>query len=899
MPSLAGPYQTLTFSGNLTNGSATVTGVVDIGELAVGDYVAGTGIPLGTTIKTIDSIPFTGILTLGSKSVTGLSSTIGLTSGEIITGTGVPANTEIQSVNSVTDTITLTAFATAGGLQNLSAATTSPTITLSTGATATGEQSLDVADPTATADPDLLMATTYGEGEFAIDLAPMLFPTSVQVAGSTGTDADGNPIVTTNTPTIDGESEISGFGNTTWVTIIDETPGDPTYGQIIGGFDPQTYNNGQSIIPNASNSTDSFGNFTVPINAGVFIANGVKTVALQTTDDAGAVSNQVSYTFDLQDPNLSVLTFSTALPTTASAGQNFASPSIVVYDEDFGAINTSYNGPVTIEMVSGETGTFDSASILTVNALNGVATFTDLAIDTTGTYQLEAIGPGQNSGTSSLITIVPATPAKLVWVTQPPNEITEGVAFGASLEVLDQYGNLETGYEQDVSVSLDLNGQPDISDLGATPVLASNGIVTFSDIVINNIGDPFTLIASTPNTGGSNGSLDSMASADIDVVAPILVAGSAPDLGGSITAGLGFSVTMYAETYLGTIDTSFNGIMTLGILSGPAGATIAGSPPNPTAQAVNGVATFNNVTLDTAGNYVLEATSGNAIPGDTAPITIVAAAQAQLNITEQPPQSIVAGAGFGFEVTATDRFGNPTALTGTVSVRLVNNLGGSTLGGITTVTANSSGLATFSGLTLNKVGSGYTLEASSGALTSPVSSGITVTPASANQLVIQPSGEPPATVNAGQSFLMVVDAEDQFGNLVTSFSGPVVITSPSKLAGTTVTASGGVATFNLAIDTTGTYQIKATSTNLSSITSSSFNVVAQTPSQLIFITNPPSSLTAGTQFGFEVEAEDQYGNVATGFDGTLTAALSPNAGNATLGGAVTASASNGWPSSPA
>ena len=159
--------------------------------------------------------------------------------------------------------------------------------------------------------------------------------------------------------------------------------------------------------------------------------------------------------------------------------------------------------------------------------------------------------------------------------------------------------------------------------------------------------------------------------------------------------------------------------------------------------------------------------------------------------------------------------------------------------------------------------------------------------------MIQPIGEPPATVNAGQSFVMIVDAEDQFGNLVTSFSGPVVITSPSKLAGTTVTASGGVATFNLAIDTTGTYQIKATSTNLSSITSSSFNVVAQSPSQMIFITNPPSSLTAGTRFGFEVEAEDQYGNVATGFDGALTATLSPNVGNATLGGSVTATASNG------
>ena len=194
------------------------------------------------------------------------------------------------------------------------------------------------------------------------------------------------------------------------------------------------------------------------------------------------------------------MTFSTALPTSASAGQNFASPSIVVYDEDYGAINTSYNGPVTIEMVSGETGTFDAASTLTVNAVNGVATFTDLAIDTTGTYQLEAIGPGQNSGTSSLITIVPATPSQLVWVTQPPSKITEGIAFGASLEVLDQYGNLETGYEQDVSVALDNpSGNPDSLDLGGTStVAANNGMVAFNNITVNNIGDPYTLIVSTP-----------------------------------------------------------------------------------------------------------------------------------------------------------------------------------------------------------------------------------------------------------------------------------------------------------------------------------------------------------------------------------------------------------------
>ena len=50
------------------------------------------------------------------------------------------------------------------------------------------------------------MAATYGEGEFAINLAPMLFPTTVGLdqSDNAGTAADGTTIVTTATPTIDG-----------------------------------------------------------------------------------------------------------------------------------------------------------------------------------------------------------------------------------------------------------------------------------------------------------------------------------------------------------------------------------------------------------------------------------------------------------------------------------------------------------------------------------------------------------------------------------------------------------------------------------------------------------------------------------------------------------------------
>ena len=44
--------------------------------------------------------------------------------------------------------------------------------------------------------------------------------------------------MTTATPLFDGLSSITAFGNATRITIVDETPTDPTYGQVIGGFDP-------------------------------------------------------------------------------------------------------------------------------------------------------------------------------------------------------------------------------------------------------------------------------------------------------------------------------------------------------------------------------------------------------------------------------------------------------------------------------------------------------------------------------------------------------------------------------------------------------------------------------------------------------------------------------------
>ena len=553
------------------------------------------------------------------------------------------------------------------------------------------------------ADPDTLMAATYGQGEFAINLAPLILGDTVSVAGATPGSGPNSLPVADGPITISGSSEITSFGNATWITIEDVTnPADPF---VVAGFNPAD----PVPTPGSSNSTDALGNFSIMFNPETaYTTNGMKTIEIFATDNAGSVGNVVTYSFVLNPPTQ--LQFNATVgepPATAVAGQNFAAPAPVIIDvEDaLGTIADQYDGPVTLELANNAIGTFDPTSILTVNAVNGVATFSNLAIDTAGTYELAATSPNLTTGISTSIMITAAAPAQLVWATEPPSEVTEDIPLAATLNVLDQYGNLEATDNQTVSVTLDLNGTPANSDLtGTTTVTASGGVATFSNIIINTIGDPFTLIA-------TSGGLTSPPSGPIDVVGPTLVVTSQPTT--SVTAGVSFALTVTAETYLGTVDTGFSGTVGLTIGTGPTPADpIAGTT---SAIASSGVATFTGVILDTAGAYVLQASSGNLI-ADTNTITVVAAAAAGLSIVEQPPTppaTVQAGAGFGFEVGAVDQFGNPTTLTGSVSVTVATSPpgGSTTLGGATTVTAHG-GVASFTGLTLNNAGSGYILQVS-------------------------------------------------------------------------------------------------------------------------------------------------------------------------------------------
>ena len=425
---------------------------------------------------------------------------------------------------------------------------------------------------------------------------------------------------------------------------------------------------------------------------------------------------------------------------------------------------------------------------------------------------------------------------------------------------------------------------------------AVDGVATFSGLTLNKADTGYTIKA----TSGTLTAATTTAIAVTPAAATQLVVTTQPPA--SVAAGATFTVKITAEDQFDNVATSFTGSsVTIALDSNPGGSTLGGTL---TVDAVKGVASFSTLTLNKVGTgYTLKATSSGLPTVVTGSINVMPGAASKLVITSEPPTSVVAGSGFGLVATIEDKDGNVVSSSASVTIALSSNPGKSTLGGTLTVPAVN-GVATFSGLTLNKADTGYTLKVSSGTLTAATTTAIAVTPAAASQLVV--TTQPPASVTAGAAFGLKVSAEDQFGNVVPSFTGSAdsvtiaLDNNPggSTLGGTlTVTPVSGVATFSgLTLDLVGTgYTLQATTSGLTLIAAVSgpFNVVPAAAAKLVVTTQPPGSVVAGADFGFAVSVEDMYGNLVTSYSGSVTVALGTNPGGSTLGGTLTVTAVDG------
>jgi uncharacterized delta-60 repeat protein len=521
-------------------------------------------------------------------------------------------------------------------------------------------------------------------------------------------------------------------------------------------------------------------------------------------------------------------------PQSATAGIAFTE--FVTAEDSYGNVSTGYTGTVHIS-------SSDGLAILPQDAPlnNGTGSFT-VTLVTAGSQSITATDLNNSTITGSQTTAVGAAPATQFAVVGPQSA-TAGVAFTEFVTAQDSYGNLATGYT------------------GTVHLTSSDGhAILPQDAPLNNGTGSFTVTLDTAGnqsitaTDLNNATITGAQTTAVSAAGAARFAVTGPS---SATAGVAFTEYVTAQDAFGNVATGYTGTVHLSSSDGHA-VVSHDSTLN------NGTGSF-TVTFQTAGSQSITATDTNSATITGTQTTAVGAAAATRFVVTGP-SSATAGVAFTESVTAQDAFGNvATGYTGTVHI---TSLDGHAMLPQDATLNNGTGSFT---VTLKTAGNqSLTATDTNNATITGTQSGIAVGAATAATFTV--SGYPAAT--AGTAHTFTVTARDAFGNVATGYTGTVHITSSDGQAGFPVNyqftgTDAGVHTFSATLKTAGAQSITATDTVTAGITGTQSGIVISAAAATHFQITAPASARVGAAFTVTVTALDAYGNVATGYRGTV------------------------------
>ena len=213
-------------------------------------------------------------------------------------------------------------------------------------------------------------------------------------------------------------------------------------------------------------------------------------------------------------PVASQLAF-TIQPGTAAAGVSMPVVAVSILSAD-GKTVTSAKNLVNLEVYSplgvGLIG------ITNVEALDGVATFRELSINTKGTgFSLVASSDALGIAISASFEVTFGPAARLVFTSQPTfTGVGTAIAPAVRVTVQDAFDNVVTTATNNVTLAMNTSGNGAVLS-GTTTVAAVNGIASFSDLTTTTACASCTLAASAPNLAGAT-------STEFEVRNPIIFA---------------------------------------------------------------------------------------------------------------------------------------------------------------------------------------------------------------------------------------------------------------------------------------------------------------------------------------------------------------------------------------
>ena len=474
------------------------------------------------------------------------------------------------------------------------------------------------------------------------------------------------------------------------------------------------------------------------------------------------------------------------------------------------------------------------------------------------------------------------TAGRLVIVQQPSSTASSGAQFAQQplVQIQDVNGNNVPAVGR--AVTAEIVSGPVGANLTGSTTVATNaaGLATFTNLGINGPAGQYTLNFTGPELQGTTSTTITVGAGAASRLA-FVAQPSNTTAGGVIP-----TVTVAIRDALGQTVTSATNSVTIALGSNPGGGTLSGTR---TVNAVNGVATFSNLSINRAGaGYTLVASASGLTDATSNTFNVSGGSASTIAANSSVAATTTAGATVSPapSVRVSDANGNPIA---GVTVTFTVGASGGTLTGGTAVT-NSDGIATVGSWTIGSTaGTVYELRATASGLTgSPVIFSTTAASGSASRLAIVT--QPGTPVQNGGAFnpQPVVRLVDAAGNPVNT-SGIAVTASvtgnPAGVSLTNATASttNGVATFSgLTISgPAGSYTLVFSSAGLTAVTSASVTVTAGPPSNATSeVTVAPTSVKTGSAVNATLTAKDASGSPIAGATVTFSSSLQGALGTA-------------------
>lgn len=152
------------------------------------------------------------------------------------------------------------------------------------------------------------------------------------------------------------------------------------------------------------------------------------------------------------------------------------------------------------------------------------------------------------------------------------------------------------------------------------------------------------------------------------------------------------------------------------------------------------------------------------------------------------------------------------------------------------------------------------------------SGNVSVTPPAPSDTLVVTSS--PTTTTAGNTFNLTITAQTPDGSTDTGYTGTVHFSSSDVQAGlpsdyTFTTADGGSHTFTVTLCTAGSQWVDATDVSSGADVKTAALTVTPADAATFTLIGLPSTTSVGAPLTFTVTAYDAYGNVATGYTGTV------------------------------